>query len=118
MDPGEQDTGTTDEQYNLISMLYHALCDAETIEAYLLDAEAAGDERLAGFFREAWTTNRQLAGRAKELLGIPEAPSGSEAMPDVSPEGGVAPGDISGGMPQGATGGIPPGAISGGTPPP
>ena len=46
MDPGEQTTGTRDEQYNLVSVLYHALHEAETVEAYILDAEAAGDERL------------------------------------------------------------------------
>src|SRR5215207_9053766 len=66
MDPGEQTTGTRDEQYNLVSVLYHALQGAETIEAYILDAEAAGDERLAAFFREAQTTYRQLAEQAKE----------------------------------------------------
>lgn len=46
MDSGEQTTGTRDEQYNLVSVLYHALHGAETVEAYILDAEAAGDERL------------------------------------------------------------------------
>jgi hypothetical protein len=73
MDPGEQTTGTRDEHYNLISVLYHALHGSETTEAYTLDAEAAGDERLAAFFREAQATQRQLAERAKGMLGIREA---------------------------------------------
>src|SRR4051794_7861848 len=70
MDPGEQTTGTRDEQYNLVSVLYHALQGAETIEAYVTDAEAAGDERLADFFREARATYEQLAERAKGMLGV------------------------------------------------
>ena len=61
MDPGEQTTGTRDEHYNLVSVLYHALHGAETTEAYILDAAAAGDERLADFFRETQATQRELA---------------------------------------------------------
>jgi hypothetical protein len=93
MDPGEQTTGTRDEHYNLISVLYHALHGAETIEAYILDAEAAGDERLAEFFREVQATQRQLAERAKGLLGIggnvtPGAAGGGTEAPEgiVGPE--------------------------------
>jgi hypothetical protein len=56
MDPGEQITGTRDEHYNLISVLYHALQGADTCSGYALDAEAAGDERLVTFFREAGVT--------------------------------------------------------------
>jgi hypothetical protein len=102
MDFGEQTTGTRDEQYNLISVLYHALHGAETTEMYTLDAEAAGDERLAAFFREAQTTQRQLAERAKGLLGILEVPPEAEVGSDVPPEGGITPGEMSGGMPPGS----------------
>lgn len=68
MGPGERTTGARDEHYGLISVLYHALHGAETLEEYVLDAEAAGDERLADLFREARTAQRQLAERAKRLL--------------------------------------------------
>lgn len=44
VDPGEQTTGTRDERYDLISVLYHALKGADTCNMYALDAEAAGDE--------------------------------------------------------------------------
>jgi hypothetical protein len=64
MDPGERTTGTRGEHHDLISVLYHALHGAETIEAYILDAEAAEDEPLAAFFREAQATHRQLAEQA------------------------------------------------------
>ncbi len=107
MDPGEHITGTRDEHYNLIAVLYHALEGADTIESYILDAEATGDEQLASFFREAQDTHRHLAERAKEQLGILEVP----------PEGGISPSGISGGIPPAEEGGITPGTISGGIPP-
>jgi CBS domain-containing protein len=76
MDPGEQTTGTRDEHYNLVSVLYHALHAAENCETYALDAAAAGRDDLLTFFREAQVVQVGMAERAKELLGI----------------GGVAPG--------------------------
>lgn len=72
MDPGEQITGTRDEHYNLISVLYHALHGAETIDTYVLDAESAGDEELAAFFLEVQETHREIAQQVKERLGIGE----------------------------------------------
>src|SRR5918992_235506 len=60
VDYGEQTTGTKDEHYNLISVLYHALSGADTCERYALDAETAGDERLAAFFRETQTMQTQI----------------------------------------------------------
>jgi hypothetical protein len=70
MDAGERATGTRDEQYNLVSVLYHALHGAENCEVYAADAEASGDADLAAFFRHAQATQRQLAEQAKEWLGI------------------------------------------------
>ena len=113
MDPGEQTTGTRDEQFNLISVLYHALQEADTLEVYVFDAETSGDERLAAFFREVQAMHVQVADRAKELLGISETPA----------TGGISPGAISGGIPPeevppgDISGGIPPDDISGGIPP-
>ncbi len=69
-DYGERTTGTRDEHYNLVSVLYHALQSAETCDHYAMDAEAAGDERLAGIFRETQSIQTQVAERAKEMLGI------------------------------------------------
>jgi hypothetical protein len=74
MDYGQQTTGTRDEQYNLVSVLYHALNGADTCDRYALDAETAGDERLAAFFRETQVMQSQIAERAKGLLGILEPP--------------------------------------------
>ncbi|HZY57924.1 MAG TPA: hypothetical protein VFE09_09035 [Rubrobacteraceae bacterium] len=72
MDPGEQTTGTRDEHYNLIAVLYHALHGAENCEIYALDAEAAGREELAAFFREVQGMQVGVAEQAKGLLGILE----------------------------------------------
>ena len=69
-DFGERTTGTRDEHYNLISVLYHALHGADNCDHYAMDAEAAGDERLASFFREAQAAQVQIAERGKELLGL------------------------------------------------
>jgi hypothetical protein len=60
-----QDTGTSDELYNLVSVLYHALQGAETIGKYIDDVD---DERLAGEFREFHKRYCETAERAKALL--------------------------------------------------
>jgi hypothetical protein len=81
MDHGEMTTGTRDEHYNLVSVLYHALRGTDNCDHYALDAEAAGDERLAAFFREAQGEQMLLAERAKVLLGISASPLGAGVPP-------------------------------------
>ena len=88
MDYGEQTTGTRDEHYNLVSVLYHALSGADSCDRYALDAEAAGDEQLAAFFREGQVLQTQLAERAKGLLGIIEPPPEFGAGPATGATGG------------------------------
>ncbi len=65
---GQQTTGTRDTSFNLVSVLYHALEGASTYEQYVRDAEQAGDQELAAFFREVITSSRQVAEQAKQLL--------------------------------------------------
>jgi hypothetical protein len=76
MDYGEMTTGTRDEHYNLVSVLYHALHGADNCQQYALDAQEAGDKDLVVFFREAQGSQALLAERAKQLLGISVSPSG------------------------------------------
>ena len=45
-DYSERTTGTRDEHYNLVSVLYHALQSAGTWDHYAMDAEAAA--RVSG----------------------------------------------------------------------
>ena len=68
MATGKRTTGTRDEHYDIVSTLYHALQGAETCATYLQDAEQAGDQDLAEFFRGGQDLYRQLADRGKTLL--------------------------------------------------
>jgi len=57
-----------DENYGLISVLYHALQGAETYGQYIADAERAGKKELVEFFRECQEEENARAKRARELL--------------------------------------------------
>lgn len=61
-------TGTKNEQYDLISVVQHTLEGAVTYEQYVEDAKAAGDNELANFFEELKSNNCQMAEKAKQLL--------------------------------------------------
>jgi hypothetical protein len=107
MDPGEQATGTRDEHYNLISVLYHALHGAESCEIYMADAEATKRDDLAAFFREAQAMHVALAEQAKGHLGI--GGTNPREITQGGPAGGAAVGSgvlTSGGTP----GDVPPGS--------
>lgn len=65
---GEQFTGTRDEHYDLVSVLYHALQAGTTIRQYVDDARARGDDELADFFERVQATDRERAEEAKQLL--------------------------------------------------
>ena len=65
---GAQATGTADEHYNLVSVLYHALQGGETYDQYARDAEQAGDQELAQFFRDVQREDRDRAQQAERLL--------------------------------------------------
>jgi len=105
-DFGERTTGTRDEHYNLISVLYHALHGADNCDHYAMDAEASGDERLGSFFREAQAAQVQIAERGKELLGIVQSAPEFDAAQETSSSRGS-------GVPP--TTEVPPGAAPGGT---
>ena len=66
---GEQFTGTRDENYDVISVLYHCLQAASEVGQYIQDAEQSGDQELVDFFRDYQESQRDLAERAKNLLG-------------------------------------------------
>lgn len=62
----ESKTGTSDAVYNLVSVVYHALQGAETLEQYI--DTAGGDEELISLFRECQDDYRQIAEKGKALL--------------------------------------------------
>jgi rubrerythrin len=61
-------TRTSDQTYDLVSVLYHSLQASETHEAYIRDADGRGDQEVAEFFRDVQERHREIADRAKELL--------------------------------------------------
>jgi hypothetical protein len=61
-------TGTRDHTYDLVSVLYHLLSQAETFAQYIEDAGRAGDAELAAFFRQLLDEDRHRASYAKVLL--------------------------------------------------
>jgi hypothetical protein len=67
MQQGQSDdaTGTRDETYDVISIVYHALQGAENCEIY---AEDADRDELRQFFEQAREQQRQLAEQGKQLL--------------------------------------------------
>ncbi len=67
-DANATSTGERDENYALISIMYHALQGAETCAQYIRDAEAAGDAELIEFFGEVCDEERERSERAKALL--------------------------------------------------
>lgn len=67
MDSGEQATGTRDEHYNLISVLYHALHGAENCETYMFDAETTGRGELAAFSGKHRRCTRRWLSRRKGI---------------------------------------------------
>ena len=61
-------TGTTDQTYDVISVIYHALNGAETYEQYVRDGESEGDEELTDFFRVFHAKLCGIAEEGKSLL--------------------------------------------------
>lgn len=62
-------TGTKDKDYNIIWFVEACLSNALRLETYVKDAERAGDNELADFFRRAQGESRKGAEQGKELLG-------------------------------------------------
>ncbi|WP_205481108.1 hypothetical protein [Sphingomonas arenae] len=68
MDQGQssQATGTRDETYDIIAVVYHALQGAENCQTYMQDASSR--QELRQFFERACDMQRQLADEGKRLL--------------------------------------------------
>jgi len=67
MTPGGH-TGTADKDYNLISVLYHALSGADSCHKYIQDAKQAKDDELTAFFEESLKAYRSISEKAKQLV--------------------------------------------------
>jgi hypothetical protein len=62
----QQATGTSDPTYNVISVVYHALQGAETIQKYLDDPGT--EEELRAFFQQVQMGYQRTADMGKQLL--------------------------------------------------
>ena len=63
-----QVTGTADKDYNIIWFTEACLSNALRLEQYVADAEQAGDQELADFFRRAQEESRKGGEQGKQLL--------------------------------------------------
>jgi hypothetical protein len=63
-----QVTGTQDKDYNIIWFTEQSLSNALRLETYINDAERAGDDELAEFFRRAQEASRKGGEQGKEML--------------------------------------------------
>jgi hypothetical protein len=61
-------TGTKDKDYNIIWFTEQCLSNVLRLEIYIQDAERAGDNELAEFFRRAQGESRKGADQGKQLM--------------------------------------------------
>ena len=59
---------TQDKDYDLVSVLYHALQAVDTVAQYEQDAKSANTPEIAEFFRDVRDKNNEIAKKAKQLL--------------------------------------------------
>ena len=62
------ETGFADVTYDLISVQYHSLKAGHDYGQYVRDAENAGLDDVAGFFREVMDQDSQRAKRCHDFL--------------------------------------------------
>jgi hypothetical protein len=64
----EKMTGMSNENYDVVSVLYHALKGGAACAEYLEDAREAKDQELVAFFERVLEEDRKCAEQAKEIL--------------------------------------------------
>ncbi|MBV6623011.1 MAG: hypothetical protein KI793_08665 [Rivularia sp. (in: Bacteria)] len=61
-------TGTANEHYDLISVIYHSLQNAAACNMYIQDANDSGDRELMEFFQQVKAQSSEQAEQAKKLM--------------------------------------------------
>src|SRR5215207_7830534 len=89
---GERATETPNIIYNLSSVLFHALKGGANYYIYIEDAEDAGDEELADFFRRVRDADSRRADEAQRLLAsrTPSDDGGAEGTATMPTAEGAA----------------------------
>ena len=90
-DRGERATGTPNTIYDLSSVLFHALEGGASYDQYIHDAEEAGDQELADFFRRVRDEDSMRADEAQLLLAE-RTPTGARTEGAAAAAEGVAAG--------------------------
>ena len=90
-DRGERATGTPNTIYDLSSVLFHALEGGASYDQYIHDAEEAGDQELADFFRRVRDEDSMRADEAQLLLAE-RTPTGARTEGAAAVAEGVAAG--------------------------
>ncbi len=65
---GQTSTGAPNLVYDIVSIMYHELESASTLQQYIRDAQQAGDNELLNFFQQTLQEHRQCAQQAQQLL--------------------------------------------------
>ena len=61
-----QQTSFSNQHYDLVSVLYHALESAQNAATYVRDAQ--GDQQLSQFFQQVQQQNNAVAQQAQQLI--------------------------------------------------
>ncbi len=109
---GERATGTANTIYDLSSVLFHALEGGASYDQYIHDAEEAGDQELADFFRRVRDEDSVRADDAQLLLAA-RTPTGAR----TGGVGAAAEGVAAGAPPTTEPAGVPPITEPAGAPP-
>lgn len=91
MDTRERTVETGNEHRNLARVLRDARWEAEACTGYVLEAETAGDERLASFFQTVQRMYKGVAEQAEKML----ATDAGKRSDTVSARKDPDPGDVS-----------------------
>ena len=85
------ETGFDDVTSDLISVQYHSLKAGHDYGQYVRDAENAGQEEIAGFFRQVMEEDSSRALRCHEFLRRWEAPTTPARSKEASDAGRLSP---------------------------
>jgi len=64
----QSNTNMSNHQYDLVSVLYHALEGSQTNAKYIQDAQQAGNQELVQFFQQVQQEDNARAQKAMQLL--------------------------------------------------
>lgn len=64
----QQSTSISNDEYDVVSTLYHCLREAQHCECYIQDAQNEGQQEAAQYFKDEQQLANKHAEQAKDLL--------------------------------------------------